>query len=149
MIAGDVSGGGDGDKRVSVPNRSAFRSYVRNDEQRMVSSSSLVNVKRRMVNLLRKNWEEKKTLAVPGNERCRRHMMKERTRREKQKQSYLALHSLLPLPTKVQTLLCIKLKRSFDFLNNDLKIYTNCYIIRRLHLTDIFIFLLVCFRKLL
>ncbi|KAL0889096.1 hypothetical protein Bca101_013079 [Brassica carinata] len=100
MIAGDVSGNGDGDKTVSVPNRSAFRSYVRDDEQRMVSSSSTVNVKRRMVNLLKKNWEEKKTVAVPVNERCRRHMMKERTRREKQKQSYLALHSLLPLPTK-------------------------------------------------
>ncbi|KAF8104491.1 hypothetical protein N665_0172s0120 [Sinapis alba] len=100
MIAGDVSGDGEGDKTVSAPNRSAFRSYVRDNEQRMVSSSSTVNVKRRMVNLLRKNWEEKKILAVPGKERCRQHMMKERTRREKQKQSYLALHSLLPLATK-------------------------------------------------
>ncbi|CAN7027338.1 hypothetical protein IGI04_025270 [Brassica rapa subsp. trilocularis] len=96
MIAGDVSGDGDGDKTVGVPNRSAFRSYVRDREQRMVSSSSTVNVKRRMVNLLRKNWEEKKIVAVPEKERCRRHMMKERTRREKQKQSYLALQSLLP-----------------------------------------------------
>ncbi|XP_013596473.1 PREDICTED: transcription factor bHLH92-like isoform X2 [Brassica oleracea var. oleracea] len=96
MIAGDVSGDGDGDKTVGVPNRSAFRSYVRDHEQRMVSSSSTVNVKRRMVNLLRKNWEEKKIVAVPEKERSRRHMMKERTRREKQKQSYLALQSLLP-----------------------------------------------------
>ncbi|KAJ0262598.1 Transcription factor bHLH92 [Hirschfeldia incana] len=102
MIAGDVSCNGDGDKTVSVPNRSAFRSYVRDNEQMMVSSSSsTVNVKRRMLDLLRKNWEEKKIVAVvPEKERCRRHMMKERTRREKQKQSYLALHSLLPLATK-------------------------------------------------
>ncbi|KAJ4901752.1 Transcription factor bHLH92 [Raphanus sativus] len=99
MIAADVSGDGDGDITVSVPNRSAFRSYVRDNEQRMVSSSS-VNVKRRMVNLLRKNWEGKKIVAVPEKERCRQHMMKERTRREKQKQSYLALHSLLPFGTK-------------------------------------------------
>lgn len=126
MIAADVSGDGDGDITVSVPNRSAFRSYVRDNEQRMVSSSS-VNVKRRMVNLLRKNWEGKKIVAVPEKERCRQHMMKERTRREKQKQSYLALHSLLPFGTKVHyfvDLLCINFKRSFIFLN-DLEIFTN------------------------
>lgn len=117
MIAGDVSGDGDGDKTVGVPNRSAFRSYVRDHEQRMVSSSSTVNVKRRMVNLLRKNWEEKKIVAVPEQERSRRHMMKERTRREKQKQSYLALQSLLPA-TKVHyfvDLLCINLKKKLWF----------------------------------
>ncbi|CAH8323091.1 unnamed protein product [Eruca vesicaria subsp. sativa] len=100
LIAGDVSGDGEGHKTVSEQNRSAFRSYVRVNEQRMVLSSSTVNVKRRMVNLLRKNWEEKKIGTAPEKERCRQHMMKERTRREKQKQSYLALHSLLPLATK-------------------------------------------------
>uniref|UniRef100_A0A1J3IWW6 Transcription factor bHLH92 n=1 Tax=Noccaea caerulescens TaxID=107243 RepID=A0A1J3IWW6_NOCCA len=100
LIAGNVSGDGDGDNTVSVLNRSAFRSYVMDTEQRMMLSSSTVNVKRRMVNLLRKNWEEKKNAAAPEKERSRRHMMKERTRREKQKQSYLALHSLLPSATK-------------------------------------------------
>ncbi|CAH2046584.1 unnamed protein product [Thlaspi arvense] len=98
LIAGDISG--DGEKTVSVLNRSAFRSYARDTEQRRMSSLSPVNVKRRMVNLLRKNWEERKNAAAPEKERCRRHMMKERTRREKQKQSYLALHSLLPFATK-------------------------------------------------
>nr|BAH57060.1 AT5G43650 [Arabidopsis thaliana] len=57
-----------------------------------------------MVNLLRKNWEEKKNTVAPEKERSRRHMLKERTRREKQKQSYLALHSLLPFATKIQCL---------------------------------------------
>ncbi|GMN53505.1 hypothetical protein TIFTF001_022642 [Ficus carica] len=33
-------------------------------------------------------------------ERCFRHMMNERTRREKQKQSYMGLHSMLPTGTK-------------------------------------------------
>ncbi|ESQ44663.1 hypothetical protein EUTSA_v10003353mg [Eutrema salsugineum] len=99
LIAGDVSGNGDDGERTV--NRSAFRSYVKDTEQRMMPSSSTVNnVKRRMVNLLRKNWEEKKNAVAPEKERCRLHMMKERTRREKQKQSYLALHSLLPFATK-------------------------------------------------
>lgn len=99
LIADDISGYDD--KSVSVPNKSAFRSYVKGTEQMVMSSSSKVNMNKRMVNLLRKNWEEKKKAVAPEKERCRRHMMKERTRREKQKQSYLALHSLLPLPTKV------------------------------------------------
>ncbi|CDY32937.1 BnaA09g16560D [Brassica napus] len=98
LIAGDVSG--NADNTVSVLDRSAFRSYVRDTEQTMVSSSSSVNVNKRMLNLLRKIWEEKKNALAPEKERCRQHMMKERTRRMKQKQSYLALHSLLPFATK-------------------------------------------------
>uniref|UniRef100_A0A0D3E6A2 Uncharacterized protein n=1 Tax=Brassica oleracea var. oleracea TaxID=109376 RepID=A0A0D3E6A2_BRAOL len=98
LIAGDVSG--NADNTVSVLNRSAFRSYVRDTEQTMVSSSSSVNVNKRMLNLLRKIWEENKNALAPEKERCRQHMMKERTRRMKQKQSYLALHSLLPFATK-------------------------------------------------
>ncbi|CAL9242158.1 unnamed protein product [Arabidopsis halleri] len=100
-LIGDISG--NDDKSVSVPNRSAFRSYVKGTEHMLMSpgiTSSKVNVKKRMVNLLRKNWEEKKNAVAPEKERCRRHMLKERTRREKQKQNYLALHSLLPFATK-------------------------------------------------
>lgn len=103
LIAGDVSG--NADNTVSVLNRSAFKSFARNTEQTMVSCSSSVNVNKRMLNLLRKNWEEKKNALAPEKERCRRHMIQERTRRENQKQSYLALHSLLPFATKVQDLL--------------------------------------------
>ncbi|EOA14510.1 hypothetical protein CARUB_v10027730mg [Capsella rubella] len=98
LITDDISGYFD--KSVSVINRSAFRPYVKGTEDTLVSSSSKVNVKKRMVNLLRMNWEKKKSAAAPEKERCRRHMLKERTRREKQKQCYLALHSLLPFATK-------------------------------------------------
>ncbi|KAL0693485.1 hypothetical protein Bca4012_060665 [Brassica carinata] len=98
LIAGDVSG--NADNTVRVINRSAFRSYVRDTEQTLVSSSSSVNVNKRMLNLLRKIWEEKKNALAPEKERCRRHMMTERTRRMTQRQSYLALHSLLPFATK-------------------------------------------------
>ncbi|KAJ4878248.1 Transcription factor bHLH92 [Raphanus sativus] len=98
LIAGDVSG--NADNTVSVLNRSAFKSYARNTEQAMVSCSSSVNVNKRMLNLLRKNWEEKKSALAPEKERCRRHMIQERTRRVNQKQSYSALHSLLPFATK-------------------------------------------------
>ncbi|CAN6866551.1 unnamed protein product [Brassica oleracea] len=113
LIAGDVSG--NADNTVSVLNRSAFRSYVRDTEQTMVSSSSSVNVNKRMLNLLRKIWEENKNALAPEKERCRQHMMKERTRRMKQKQSYLALHSLLPFATKVHRLILMtKIRKAVD-----------------------------------
>ncbi|KAJ0252572.1 Myc-type [Hirschfeldia incana] len=98
LIAGDVSSSAN--NTVSVPNRSAFKSYVRNTEQTMVSCSSSVNVNKRVLNHLRKIWEEKKNVLAPEKERCRRHMIQERKRRVNQKQSYLALHSLLPFATK-------------------------------------------------
>lgn len=103
LIFGDVSGDGAGEKSVSVL-PSSFRPYMKDTGKRMMSpeiTSSTTNVKRRMVNLLTNNWEKQKNAVVPEKERCRRHMMKERARREKQKHSYLALHSLLPFATKV------------------------------------------------
>ncbi|KAL1199692.1 Transcription factor bHLH92 [Cardamine amara subsp. amara] len=103
LIVGVVSGDVAGEKSVSVQNTSAFRPYMKDTGKRMISpeiSSSPMNLKKRMVNLLRKNWEEQKNAVAPEKERSRRHMMKERARREKQKHSYLALQSLLPFATK-------------------------------------------------
>ncbi|TYJ45237.1 hypothetical protein E1A91_A02G041600v1 [Gossypium mustelinum] len=58
------------------------------------------NINKRLIEFLRKtNWvsviskDEKK-------QRCLKHMMKERIRREKQKKCYFALYSMLPLGTK-------------------------------------------------
>ncbi|PPS10767.1 hypothetical protein GOBAR_AA09889 [Gossypium barbadense] len=58
------------------------------------------NINKRLIEFLRKtNWvsviskDEKK-------QRCPKHMMKERIRREKQKKCYFALYSMLPLGTK-------------------------------------------------
>ncbi|MFQ6628279.1 hypothetical protein Gotur_007526 [Gossypium turneri] len=58
------------------------------------------NVNKRMIDFLRKtNWvsviskDEQK-------QRCLKHMMNERTRRERQKKCYFALYSMLPLGTK-------------------------------------------------
>lgn len=61
------------------------------------------NVNKRMVEYWRKHWHEKKETSPLGElerEKCHRHMLNERMRREKQKQSYLALHSMLPKNTK-------------------------------------------------
>ncbi|XVF66557.1 hypothetical protein PTKIN_Ptkin10aG0046400 [Pterospermum kingtungense] len=57
------------------------------------------NMNKRMIEFLRKSWITK-TDETKEKERCFRHMMNERMRREKQKQCYFALHSKLPLGTK-------------------------------------------------
>ncbi|XP_038875776.1 transcription factor bHLH92 [Benincasa hispida] len=67
------------------------------------SSYNSRNVNKRMVEYWRKHWHEKKEPTSLGDferEKCHRHMLNERMRREKQKQSYLALHSMLPKNTK-------------------------------------------------
>ncbi|XP_010522499.1 PREDICTED: transcription factor bHLH92 isoform X2 [Tarenaya hassleriana] len=95
---------------ASVAKQSAFRPYTRNPERGSpdkpagggggTTAEAEKNLKKRMVDLMRSNWEEKRKAAAPARERCRRHMMNERVRREKQRQSYFALHSLLPAGTK-------------------------------------------------
>ena len=59
------------------------------------------NMNKRMIEFLRKSWPTTIETKDTEKERCFRHMMNERMRREKQKTSYLALHSMLPLGTKV------------------------------------------------
>ena len=59
------------------------------------------NVNKRMTEFLRKSWLTKTETKGTEKERCFRHMMSERMRRDKQKRSYIALHSMLPLGTKV------------------------------------------------
>ncbi|CAK9148322.1 unnamed protein product [Ilex paraguariensis] len=86
-------------------NRSAFSGYTdqpvdgfpaKGDD----AGTNRRNVNKRMIDFLRRNWTP--VLETKGNERERgyRHMMDERLRREKQKQSYLALLSMLPPGTK-------------------------------------------------
>ncbi|XP_010558851.1 PREDICTED: transcription factor bHLH92-like [Tarenaya hassleriana] len=83
--------------RVPVQKQSAFRPYNKADGGGAVAAG---NIKRRMADLLRRNWEERRKAAAPARDRCRRHMINERARRDKQRQSYFALHSLLPSGTK-------------------------------------------------
>ena len=59
------------------------------------------NVNKRMIEFLRKSWSTMTETKDTEKKRGFRHMMNERMRREKQKTSYLALHSMLPLGTKV------------------------------------------------
>ncbi|XP_040999722.1 transcription factor bHLH92-like [Juglans microcarpa x Juglans regia] len=58
------------------------------------------NMNKRMVEFLRRSWHPKIEIQEHEKERGFRHMMNERARREKQKQSYMALHSVLPFGTK-------------------------------------------------
>lgn len=56
------------------------------------------NIKKRMTEFL---MRRSRNLNESEKERCRKHMVSERLRREKQRQNYLELHSLLPSETKV------------------------------------------------
>ncbi|GMI72003.1 hypothetical protein like AT5G43650 [Hibiscus trionum] len=59
------------------------------------------NLNKRVIGLLKKSWAAAAVEAKDDErERSFRHMMNERMRREKQKSSYLALHSMLPHGTK-------------------------------------------------
>ncbi|XP_034685156.1 transcription factor bHLH92 isoform X2 [Vitis riparia] len=65
-----------------------------------VGGSNRRNMNSRMMELLRGNWSAIRNSGESDRGRSYRHMMRERARRENQKQSYLALHSLLPHGTK-------------------------------------------------
>ncbi|GLT42212.1 hypothetical protein SLA2020_162260 [Shorea laevis] len=89
------------EKAAPVLNRSAFVPYVKTtgNEFGLVKNGMNLksgNMNKRMIEFLRRNFWTRET----ERERCFRHMMNERTRREKQKRSYSALHSVLPLGTK-------------------------------------------------
>ncbi|XP_022760228.1 transcription factor bHLH92-like [Durio zibethinus] len=58
------------------------------------------NMNKRMIEFLRQSWPTTTGIKDTEKERCFRHMMNERMRRDKQKKSYFALHSMLPLGTK-------------------------------------------------
>ncbi|XVF62967.1 hypothetical protein PTKIN_Ptkin09bG0051200 [Pterospermum kingtungense] len=58
------------------------------------------NMNKRMIEFLRKSWPTTTQAQDIEKDRCFRHMMNERMRREKQKRSYLDLYSILPLGTK-------------------------------------------------
>lgn len=59
------------------------------------------NMNKRVLEFARRSWPEPVRSRELDRERGYRHMMNERMRRERQKQSYTALHSLLPQGTKV------------------------------------------------
>jgi hypothetical protein len=98
------------DAYVAPPvSQSAFAAYAEKPRIEFGSGSSggddgrnCVNVNKRMIDFLRRSWHPRIETEEPEKERCFRHMMNERLRREKQKQSYMALHSMLPFGTKVR-----------------------------------------------
>ncbi|PHU21797.1 hypothetical protein BC332_06904 [Capsicum chinense] len=89
-----------------VVNQSAFVSFESklSDEFGVYSYGSVStnhrNMNKRAMEFLKKNWISKNGQVKIEKEKGHKHMIKERIRREKQKQSYLALHKLLPMGTK-------------------------------------------------
>lgn len=64
-------------------------------------STNHQNMNKRVMEFLKTTWSLKHGQGKIEREKVHKHMIQERIRREKQKQSYLNLHKLLPMGTKV------------------------------------------------
>lgn len=94
---------------------SAFAPYLSQPENNPTTivvaatgSNNSENINKRVIEYWRKHWEAEKAPAAVGDlerEKCHRHMLNERMRREKQRRSYFELHSMLPTKTKVRCFL--------------------------------------------
>ncbi|GFZ08776.1 hypothetical protein Acr_20g0005840 [Actinidia rufa] len=87
---------------LPATNQSAFERYEDRGKGWVPKSSSR-NVNKRMIEFMRRNWNPPATTErteIDEREKGFRHMINERMRREKEKHSYSALHSLLPPGTK-------------------------------------------------
>ncbi|GAB4843250.1 hypothetical protein Ancab_013218 [Ancistrocladus abbreviatus] len=58
------------------------------------------STRKRLIEFLRMDWRRKVENMKPESERCYRHMMNERMRRQRHRDSYSAIHSMLPKGTK-------------------------------------------------
>ncbi|KAL1806466.1 hypothetical protein ACET3Z_029534 [Daucus carota] len=86
-----------------LPQPSAFVSYTQQSlNEGPGFGSGGVNVKKRMREFLMRSMSssDREMCDYSEKERCRRHMLSERMRREKQKNNYMRLHALLPSGTK-------------------------------------------------
>ncbi|TYJ20153.1 hypothetical protein E1A91_A09G242600v1 [Gossypium mustelinum] len=110
------------------PTRTAFAPYCntpRQVEPGRNDGGNSENMNKKMIGFLKKSWPATVETKDGEKERCFRHMMNERIRREKQKRSYSALHSMLPLGTKndknsiVQT--ATRRVRELEWLRKDLE----------------------------
>ncbi|KAK7243173.1 hypothetical protein RIF29_37961 [Crotalaria pallida] len=94
------------------PNQSAFVQYrnqpmisLREECPLNGSSSQTITMRQRMIAFLKKSLpvERNKVAEEYEKERCFRHMINERMRRQRQREGCLALHSILPRGTKTDT----------------------------------------------
>ncbi|KAE9617676.1 putative transcription factor bHLH family [Lupinus albus] len=98
-----------GEEAFPHSNQSAFSQY--RDQPRIclrvessLNGSSSQNMNKRMIAFLKKGLPvEKNKVAEYEKERCFRHMINERMRRQRQRECCLALHSILPHGTKTDT----------------------------------------------
>ncbi|KAG6764529.1 hypothetical protein POTOM_032001 [Populus tomentosa] len=88
-------------------NQSAFVPYICRPwggSEVGVGSSSMgvypTNMNSRMIEFMRRSFTVKIETQEPDSKRCYRHKMSERLRRQRERNGYLALHSLLPHDTK-------------------------------------------------
>ncbi|CAL0303254.1 unnamed protein product [Lupinus luteus] len=98
-----------GEEAFPPSNQSAFSQYRDQPRIRLRAESSLYgsssqNMNKRIIAFLKKSLPvEKNKVAEYEKERCFRHMINERMRRQRQRECCLALHSILPPGTKTDT----------------------------------------------
>lgn len=98
-------------EEVLPANRSAFVGYEAGPAgggsggKTLGAKRNYQNVNKRMIEFMRRRWIPVADGGEYERERCRRHMINERMRREKQKNSYSSLRSRLPPRTKVRDIL--------------------------------------------
>lgn len=94
------------DNEALPVNQSAFVAYANRPGTEFVSQnagngSNSLSANKRMIQFLRKIQPAKMEHPEHDSERGHRHVINERMRRERERQNYLALHSMLPPGTKV------------------------------------------------
>lgn len=80
--------------------RSAFENYSSKKVDFQNESCSSNNINKRIIGFLKRSWDEGVENKEIEKERCYKHMMSERMRREKQKNGFMSLLTLLPTGTK-------------------------------------------------
>lgn len=93
------------DNEALPVNQSAFVAYANRPRSEFPSQnagdgSNSLSANKRMIEFLRKIQPAKMEPPEHDGERGHRHMINERMRREREKQNYLALHSMMPPGTK-------------------------------------------------
>ncbi|XP_010274176.1 PREDICTED: transcription factor bHLH92-like [Nelumbo nucifera] len=98
-------------------NQSAFTRYTTLTQEfrpnNPVSVSNRPNCNKRIIELLRAISNARSKSRESETDRCYRHMISERVRRDKQRQNYEALHSILPPGTKNEKISIVRAATSY------------------------------------
>ncbi|KAL8162768.1 hypothetical protein V2J09_014257 [Rumex salicifolius] len=81
---------------AKIINRSAFNPFMKGSRSFQKKDSKSPSMNKRMIEFARKDWIKKTEMREPEKQRSLKHVMNERMRRERERQSFSDLHSILP-----------------------------------------------------